>query len=238
MKSKEINSFYFRLFSIILILCLGIIVYSNSFFCSFHFDDFPFIIENSFIKNIQNLQDIWKYYPCRFVTFLSFAFNYHFNGVSVLGYHLFNLGLHLLTACFVWWLTLLSFTTPVMKKEDVITGQANLIALFVGLVFVSHPVQTEAVTYIWQRAAFMSALFYAASLCFYIKSRLLQKESLRFYYICSLLIAIAAMFTKENAITLPLMILLYEFSFFKTKRVEALNGNMFLLFCLLSLSFL
>jgi hypothetical protein len=146
-----------------------------------------------------------------------------------LSYNL-NLIIHLFTAILVWWLTLLTFSTPAIKKES-ISRHANVLALFAGLIFVSHPLQTEAVTYIVQRAACMAALFYLLSLCLYVKSRLLQNavipakagiqnknDTIYFYYISSLLTAILAMFTKENAISLPLMILLYEFSFLKTTR--------------------
>jgi len=207
--------FYIKLLSIILISCLGSVVYSNTFFCSFHFDDFRFIVHNPSIKNIHNLQNIWHYWHCRFVTFLSLAFNYHLNGLNVFGYHLFNLAVHLASAFFVWWLTLLTLSTPAMK-EDKITRHADIIALFTGLVFVSHPVQTEAVTYIWQRAASMAALFYLASVCFYVKSRSLHNgPGGKFYYAGSLITAVLAMFTKENTVTLPLMILFYELTFFK-----------------------
>ena len=208
--------------SIIFIFCLGILVYSNTFFCSFHFDDFRFIVDNPFIKNINNLQNIWQYYHGRFFVFLSIALNYHFNGLHVFGYHLFNLAVHLASAILVWWLTMLTLSTPAMK-ENKITQHANIISLFAGLVFVSHPVQIEAVTNIWQRAASMVALFYLASLTFYVKSRLLQADRSssgpkKFYYIASLVMAVVALFTKENAITVPLMILLYEFTFLNTKR--------------------
>ncbi len=214
--------FYIKLFSIIIISCLGFLVYSNAFICSFHFDDYNYIVDNFYIRNIQNLLNIWKFCPCRFTAFLSIAINYHFHQVNVFGYHLFNLAIHLVSAILVWWLTLLTFSTPTMK-ENKITQHANLIALFVGLVFVSHPVQIQAVTYIWQRAASMAALFYLASLSFYVKSRLLQADEPsaglgRFYYIFSLITAIVAMFTKENTITLPLVILLYEFIFFEAKK--------------------
>ena len=69
----------------------------------------------------------------------------------------------------------------------------------------------------------MAAMFYLASLCLYIKSRVLQSNRSisgigRFYYILSLMVAIIAMFTKENTMTLPLMILLYEIFFLNTKR--------------------
>ena len=213
MKKIDLTKSYFP---IIIISCLGIIVYSNTFHCSFHFDDFRFIVDNFAIKNIPNLFNHWKFYPCRFITFLSITLNYHFNGLNVFGYHLFNLAVHLSSAIFVWWLTLLTFSTPAMNTSK-ITAHARLISLLTGLIFVSHPVQTEAVTYIWQRASSMAALFYLASLCLYVKSRLLVGRG-RTYYIFSLIIAIAAMFTKENAVTLPLMILLYEICFFENKK--------------------
>jgi protein O-mannosyl-transferase len=207
-----------KLLSIIAVSCLGIIVYSNTFFCSFHFDDFVFIVTNSCIKDLHGLQSIWDFWPCRFITFFSFALNYHFYQLNVFGYHLFNLAVHLFSALLVWRLVSLTFLTPVMKEER-ISRHAGLIALFTGLVFVAHPVQTQAVTFIWQRAASMAAMFYLASLCFYVNSRLVPSLPGRFSYIFSLLTAVMAMFTKEIAITLPLMVLLYEFCFFNTKRI-------------------
>ena len=216
------------LLSIIIIPCLGILVYLNTLFVPFQFDDIPYIVDNPFIRNIHHLQDIWKFCPCRFVTFFSIAFNYHYHQLNVFHYHLFNLTVHLISAMLVWWLTLLTLFTPALKG-DKITPHAKLIALLVGMVFVSHPIQTEAVTYIWQRAASMAALFYLASLCFYVKARLYvcagdHKDDhtgghkVRPYYILSLILAVVAMFTKETAITLPLMILLYEYFFFNVGK--------------------
>jgi Tfp pilus assembly protein PilF len=206
----------------ILISFLGIIIYSNSFLGPFQFDDIPSIVNNPFIRDIHHLQNVLGFLPRRSALYFTFAFNYHFNGLNVFGYHLFNLGIHLASALLLWKLVLLTFSTPVMKDEK-ISCHADVISLLAGLVFVAHPVQTQAVTYIVQRAASMAALFYLASLVFYVKSKLLQTDKAglslaKFYYICSLLTAIMAMFTKETAITLPLMILLYEFSFLKTGK--------------------
>jgi tetratricopeptide (TPR) repeat protein len=216
-----------KLFSIIAISCLGILVYSNTFHCSFHFDDFFFVVTNHHIKDLHQLADIWDWWPCRFITFLSFAINYHFNHLDVFGYHLFNLAVHLCSALLVCWLVELTFLTPVMKEER-IARHGHFIAISAGLIFVSHPVQTQAVTFIWQRSASMAAMFYLASLCFYVKSRLAREavkrpnsfDIARFAYIGSLMTASLAMFTKEIAITLPLMVLLYEFSFFDPKRIN------------------
>ncbi len=205
-----------------LISCLGIVAYSNSFLCSFHLDDTASIVKNIFIRNTQDLQSIWNFWPCRFVTYLSFALNYRSSGLNVLSYHLFNVTVHIVSAILVWWLTLLTFSTPVMK-ENKIVRYGGSIALLAGLIFVGHPIQTEAVTYIVQRASSMAALFYLASLCFYIKARLIREErpgesAWSPNYILSMAMAILAMFTKETSITLPLMMALYEFSFFRANN--------------------
>ena len=206
----------FKTFSVIAIFCLGFLVYSNTFHCSFHLDDNSGIVFNIVIKSIHHLKSIWDFWPSRLITYLSIALNYHFNGLDVRGYHLFNLAVHLGAAILVWWLTFLTLATPVMKEEK-IAKHANVISLLAGLIFVAHPIQTEAVTYIVQRASSMATLFYMASLCFYVKFRLQDTKIQIIYYICSLTTAVLAMFCKEMAITLPLMILVYECCFFKAK---------------------
>jgi len=223
------KNFYIKSFSIFLISLLGILVYSNAFYCSFHLDDFPSIVDNTYIRNIHSFYSIWYFLPRRFISYLSIALNYHFSGLNVFGYHVFNLAVHLVSAILVWWLALLTLSTPVMKKQK-IAHHAKIIALFAGLIFVAHPLQTQAVTYIIQRIASLATMFYLASLCFYIKSRVIAKNEAtkqsfkqittrqRIYYIGSLLTAVLAMFTKETAITLPLMILLYEVSFMDNKK--------------------
>jgi tetratricopeptide (TPR) repeat protein len=198
---------------------LGIIVYSNTFQNSFHLDDNNNIVRNPAIRDIGNLHGIWNFWPNRFITFFTFAINYHFNQLDVFGYHLFNLVIHLGTAILVRWLILLTFSTPAIKENKIAT-HSNLIASLAGLVFVTHPIQTQAVTYIIQRTTSLASMFYVLSLSLYVRSRLdvYKNNCLKtseFLYVGSLMAAIAAMFTKEITITLPLMILLYEFCFFK-----------------------
>ncbi|MFH0731927.1 MAG: tetratricopeptide repeat protein, partial [Candidatus Omnitrophota bacterium] len=132
--------------------------------------------------------------------------------------------IHLCAAITIWWLTILTLQTPALR-DNKISGHSNIIALFTTLIFVSHPIQTQAVTYIIQRATSLATLFYVLSLAFYVKFRLLQceenKSRIRFsYYALSFLALILAMFSKEMTITLPFVILLYELCFFKDKRIE------------------
>ncbi len=224
----------YKLFAISAIVLLGALIYSNTFYGAFHLDDIPSIVKNPAIKNITNLQAIWSFRPTRFITYLSLALNYDFSRLNVFSYHFVNLIVHLSCAILVWWLTLLSFSTLVLRGEK-IAKDAKLIALFTALIFVAHPLQTQAVTYIIQRTTSLATLFYLAALCFYIKFRFLQpqgarKEAREFYY-GALLMAMLAMFTKEMAVTLPFMILLYERSFLKTK--EKINWKYLVPFFLL-----
>jgi tetratricopeptide (TPR) repeat protein len=213
---------YAVVFPILVLCCFSFLVYSNTLYSSFHLDDIDSILVNPSIKNLSNLKAIWNFWPTRFITYLSVALNYHFSHLRVFAYHLFNLTVHTLSAVLVWWLVLLTFSTPLVKGQK-IARHASHIAFFVSLVFLSHPIQTQAVTYIIQRATSLASLFYLASLSLYVKSRLLQLERQssgvgRFYYIASFVAAVMAMFTKEMTITLPFMILLYEACFLKAKK--------------------
>ncbi len=155
-----------------------------------------------------------------------------------------NLLIHIANALLVYFFVLLTFRTPSMRQSaDSSPPAPVLIALFSALLFVSHPLQTQAVTYVIQRFASLATFFYLLSLVMYIKGRLaIEKQddtkgrlisgpSLLFYLV-SLISAVCAMKTKEIAFTLPLVILLYEFIFFKSPVKKML---LFLLPVLLTL---
>lgn len=213
---------YGKGFIIAFITLLGAIAYSNSFSNSFHYlDDINSIIDNISIRNIQNLRDIWNYWPTRFVTYLSIALNYRLCGFDVFGYHIFNFMTHLFSAVSLWWLALLTFDTPLMKK-DTIKAHAPTIAFFTSAVFLLHPIQTQPVNYIIQRAVLLAALFYITSVALYARARLKldskpKSRVWKAYYFGSVLSAAMSFFSKEMAVSLPVTICLYEFCFFKVK---------------------
>lgn len=211
-----------KILTIIVFACLGFIIYSNTFRCSFHLDDENSIITNLSIRRISDPGAVWKFWPTRFITYLSVGLNYHFHKLDVRGYHLFNLVAHIFCAVLVYWFFLLTLRAPAVKGGK-IANHAGLAAFFAGLIFLTHPVQTQGVTYIIQRAVSLTTFFYLASLCLYIKAMLLPSENNNsavrgLFYFGSILSAVIAMFTKEIAVTLPLMILLYYFYFLKTKK--------------------
>jgi len=211
-----------RIFSVFIISSIAILIYSNSLSVPFRFDDSGFIVQNANIQDIGNVRAIWEFLPTRFVDFYSRALNYHFGRLNVFGYHLVNLGIHLCAGILVWWLARLLFATAVMK-EDRLKGSAEWIAFFTGVVFVVHPIQTESVTYIHQRSSCLAGFFYLLSLVLYIKSRVLEEFGNKGFktkalYVISWVAALLGMFSKENVITLPLMLVLVEFCFFKTGK--------------------
>jgi Tfp pilus assembly protein PilF len=100
-------------------------------------------------------------------------------------------------------------------------NHSRAIAWFAAALFAVHPVQTEAVTYIVQRFTSLATMFSLAALVLYAKMRLLQESERPFsakalsLYLFSLVSIILAMKTKEIAITLPVIVALYEFFFFR-----------------------
>ncbi|MGZ3593123.1 MAG: hypothetical protein ACXWL9_05215, partial [Syntrophales bacterium] len=207
-----------NLISMLFICLMGIIAYSNSFGCSLHFDDIPTIEDNIAIRNLSDVKAWWGFYPSRPIGYLSFALNYHFHRLDVWGYHLVNLAIHIANALLVWWLVMLTMATPVMRAQP-ISRHKGAMALFAALLFVSHPLATQSVTYIVQRLASLATLFYLLSLALYVKGRLGEgnRDKLMFLsYAGSILCAALGMLTKEIVFTLPFALVLYEFSFIKT----------------------
>jgi len=183
------------------LIALGALIYSNSFSNSFHFDDFPTIVNNPSIKSFHDLHDMWGSEPTRFIASFSFALNYHWGGLNVVGYHLLSLLIHVATAILVWRFVLLIAAS---------SADASWIAFFTAAIFLTHPLQTQAVNYIYQRAVLLAAFFYMSSLVLYIEANLAWEAKRisrgQFYYGSSLICAALSMLSKENAVSLPFMI--------------------------------
>jgi protein O-mannosyl-transferase len=214
-----IKKSYSNLAGLTAIILLGLIIYSNSFSCSFHFDDLFILVGNRNIRDLADVKAWWYIYPSRPFGMLTFALNYHFSQLNVTSYHIVNLIIHLVNACLVWQLTFLILSSPVLRNQQD-AGQKKTLALFTALLFVSHPLATQSVTYIIQRFASLAALYYLLSLVLYVKARMTDRErSSVLLFTGSAISAILAMLTKEIAFTLPGAILLLEMCFLRTRKV-------------------
>ncbi|MBE0596214.1 MAG: hypothetical protein IH614_02980, partial [Desulfuromonadales bacterium] len=134
---------------LLLVLLLGSLAYANSFQAPFTLDDLFSISQNPVIQDIRHYIPGgagYEHNPRRFIGYLTFALNFHWGGLDVTGYHLFNLAVHLGTALLVYALVRLTFRTPQLAGSR-LAPQAASAALLAALLFVAHPVQTQAVTY-------------------------------------------------------------------------------------------
>ena len=190
---------------------VSFLVYWNSFDVPFQFDDFDFVRNNESIRNLDPAT-IWSFHSTRFLTFVSFALNYRVHGISVFGFHVVNFFIHLVAVATVYFFALLFFRLDVDLKKDSVADYGA--AFVVALLFASHPLQTEAVTYISQRPASLMACFYILALTFYLASSIWRERGdtfrSRLFLACAFVFAVMAMFSKQSAITLPGAIVLLE----------------------------
>lgn len=203
-------AFGFPLF-FLMALVLGLIFYSNSFQASFHLDDIDSVAANEAIRDLSQPGLMWQYNPARFLAYYSFAVNYALGGTDVFGYHLFNFLIHLASACFVFLLIRILFRTPNLREHP-FRDHAGVIAGAAGLIFLCHPAQTQAVTYIVQRMASMAACFYILGVYCYVRARIGPKG---LYPVLALICAALAFLTKPTAYTFPFALALTEWLFFR-----------------------
>ena len=196
-----------------------LLIYSNSFTCEFHLDDFGNIIGNVNIQGEgfgwQDLQqsfhgrDFSQGRVNRPLAFLSFALNYRLHGWRPLGYHVVNFILHYAAAVVLYLLLVTCLRLPAMgdRYRETATGIALLAAFWWAI----HPIHVTAVTYIVQRMAVMAGLFYLLAMLFFATARTTvhRWRAVVFGGLC-LVSGLMAFFSKENAVTLPITLVLME----------------------------
>jgi tetratricopeptide (TPR) repeat protein len=232
------RDYSYNLLFIFAIFIAGIIAYSNSFDCSFHFDDSNVInnIQSIVTSDSANIGDWLRLFPARPIGILTFAINYNIHKMDLWGYHLVNLIIHLINALLVWWVTWLTLSTPVMKDAK-ISRHKTMMAFLTGMLFVTHPLATQSVTYIVQRFASLATLFYLLSLILFVKGKLWQgnKNIPWVLFGGSIVCAALGMLTKEIVFTLPFAILLYDYCFLKTvsEKLEVTDTSLIISFIML-----
>ena len=189
----------------ILFLAISFLLYYNSLHAPFIFDDYTTFADNYDIKDPARLN---AFANTRYIGYLTFALNYAIDGLNQSGYHVLNIIIHWINGCLVYLLikNLLRVYEPEIKSSK------YMILSGIGAsLFLAHPVQTQAVTYLSQRFASLCTLFYFAAALAYIKFRINRKKS---YAIVALLCTILAMKTKEIAFTIPFIMLIIDYLFF------------------------
>jgi tetratricopeptide (TPR) repeat protein len=200
---------------------LALLAYASSFAGAFVFDDLQHVRDNLRIRDLETLLSWSGYEPLRhrYVGYLTFAVNYALGRLNPLDYHLVNFVIHAVNAGLVYALVLLCFRTPRLR-DSAVAGSAQAIAFFAAALFATHPLQTQAVTYIVQRFTSLATLFYLLTVVGFLRWRLARElgdasRAKRVALYAGLLVsAVLGMKTKEIAFTAPLTVALCELSFF------------------------
>lgn len=241
------------------VFCLAVvIVYTNTFHAPFVYDDINYITKND--PNVHMTEFSWDQLKTaalkgkpknRPLANISFALNYYFGEENPFGYHVLNLIIHLATGILLFFLirTTILLAASLKPQEAGLTSvAAGWMAFLAVLIWLVHPVQTNAVTYIVQRMTSLAALFYILSLVLYIRGRLAIRNRGRIkaslYFGGCAVAAVCAVFTKQNAGMLPVFILVYEWFFFqdlrpiRSKRLIFAGLAAILVFCVIGYIYL
>ena len=126
---------------------------------------------------------------------VSFAAEYHFSGINPRPYHVTNLVLHIFNCVLVFFL--------------IYAVSGNIAVAFItALFFGVHPLRVESVAWVSERKDVLYGFFFLASLLTYIRSR---ESGNRAWYWTAFAFFILSLFSKPAAVSLPLVLLCYEY---------------------------
>ncbi len=193
------------------LLCVVIaVIYSNSLWGDFIFDDANSVVDNGTIRELRNLPLVLAAPPrggsttdARPLVNLSLAINFALHGLNTTGYHLFNIVLHMLNTLLVLQLLYTLFAgplAPVWLKSNPILSATVCTALWC-----LHPIHTSVVSYISQRAESMAAMFYLLVL----NTDLVFKRGSAWRALSPVLLVLGGL-CKETIVTAPLVSFLLQ----------------------------
>jgi tetratricopeptide (TPR) repeat protein len=217
------------------IVLLASWAYAPALDVSFVFDDRQNIVDSPAVHwtefsraGLDSLLDASRL-QSRPVANLSFALDHLRGGLEPRVFHLTNILIHFGVALALLWLTLLyvRLAQPIPDLGAPYLRTATLALLAIGI-FLVHPLNTQAVTYIVQRMASLAALFTLLAFASYLMARYRLTARHRWWYFSALICWLLAVGSKEIGVLLLPVIGAYELCFFRNEwrsKVEQLVGG-------------
>lgn len=212
-----------RIIAAVVIVVATVAVYANSWAVPFVFDDHAAIEGNPTIRRLTDWAAVFSP-PGDGLTvdgrpFLNFslAFNYAISGTATWSYHALNGLIHLGAALALFGIVRRTLgraapaETAWAPPGGLGAGDATALSLAVALLWAIHPLQTESVTYVIQRAESLMGLFYLVTLYGFIRA--VDPAEVRFagfWSALSLFAGVLGMATKEVMVSAPLIVLAYD----------------------------
>lgn len=190
---------------------IGILVYADGLSGPFIFDDVHSIPESRHIRHVWPLSESMSAEPQgtlagRPIVALSFALNYAVHGLNVRGYHIVNVAIHLASALLLLGIIRRALLSPVFAGR--FDRAAPWLAAASATIWMVHPLQTDAVTYIVQRTELLMGLFYLLTLYCAIRGWAASRPS--GWYAAAIGFCALGMGCKEVMVSAPLIVLLYD----------------------------
>ena len=195
-----------RIAPLLAVSVAGVLVYSNSFGGPFVFDDIHRIVENPAIRTAWPPSVVMAETNRPFA-FYTFALNYAVHGYHLWGYHATNLAVHIAAGLFLFGIVRRSL----LRGEGKVREHADGLALIASLIWLLHPLQTQAVNYTVQRLESLMGLSYVATLYCFIRSQDAQRPIA--WQTASVLACAFGMGCKEVMASAPLIVLWYDRAF-------------------------
>lgn len=169
----------------LLLLAAALIAYGGALLGSFHLDDYS-LLSNPLITVTAGLWRMWEPVNTRPLTNLTFWLNYRAGGTHASGYHAVNLLLH--------------FTAVLLLYAALKLLLNERSAFWAALIFAVHPIQSEAIAYVFARGTLLSTVLCLGCLYLWLRERFVLAVAC---FACALL-------AKEECVTFPLVLLLLQ----------------------------
>ena len=195
------------------------LLYANTLSAPFVFDDLSWILHSrvgNFWSVIGSLFD-----GTRPILVLSLALNYAVGGMDPTGYHVVNIGVHVLAALTLYGIARRSFRCHVLSERY--GSSADSLAFAVALIWIAHPLATQSVTYVIQRAESLMALFCLLTLYCVIRSAASERRTV--WSLAAIACCALGMQTKEVMVGAPLIVWLYDRAFLAGSFAAALRSR-------------
>ncbi len=232
-----------------------LLAYAPALSAPFQFDDYARLFDNPALPAGDWWTALLWLGGSRLLPSLTLVANYAIGGEVPFGYHAVNVAAHLVATAGVFVLVTLLARAPRLA-DSALAAHPRAAATAAALLFACHPLQTQAVTYVVQRSAVFAGLFSIWAVVCYLRARMqfpswdrgrLARSAARYavpagrphaatrWYLASVLLAVCAVLSKENAVCLPLLILLVEWIAFggRPSRRLLLRGALIVVLLLL-----
>lgn len=200
-----------RIWLVVLLIACAALAWASSTGGVFLLDDFVHITGNPAIRRLSPLAEVVKG-SSRPLVELSLAVNHAIGGLRPFGYHVFNLLVHGLAAMVLYGVVVRSArgrgAASIRTGADSgAGGDATILALSVAGIWLLHPLQTQSVTYLIQRAESMMGLCYLLTLYGILRR---GQSGAAIWSLVAILACAAGMLCKTVMVTAPVVALLLD----------------------------